>query len=468
MLYLLLLSIPAPAETVRYTIDLHDRTAAIRARFPAVVEDAVKFTIHSWAGYDFDSDIEQVAASDLNGEPLPVESNAKGLWIVHNRRRPFELAWRVKAAKDSMVGSDSGSQFHATLLPEWALLWGHAFVLQPAGSPLSAAPVEVRVNPNEYKSWDSTLPPNGRLLHLADLTDQLFIAGSWRRYQRPAGRYYFATSQQAVSDLDLMAAVDRIFTAQTRYMGTRALDSPMFVFADGRTGFGGGTVVRNSAVFYPDLSRDLQSNNSAALRIIAHELFHLWNGSRLAHAHDAAWSDGRYGWFMEGFTEYYSGATLYREGIMDGPGFAAFLNRLLLDYAANPQSLRATIDDLGSRHWRDRDHQNLPYIKGALIALLLDLRLHAKDKRLDDFMRLMLSRPAYDLADLRSAWLRLAGPSGMNFWNRFVVAAEPLPFSDVFQSAGIGFDEPEMPVFDLGFTFDTPTLVKGNNHSRGR
>jgi len=172
---------------------------------------------------------------------------------------------------------------------------------------------------------------------------------------------------------------------------------------DGRADSSGGTVVRNSAVFYPNLTQDLKSGNAGALRLIAHELFHLWNGSTMENASDAEWSDGKYGWFKEGFTEYYSGATLYREGIFDNAEFATFVNHLIVEYAQNGESLHATLDEMGSRHWKDRDHQQLPYTKGALLAVLMDLQLRARSRSLDDYMRAILPKGTYDLSNLRDA-----------------------------------------------------------------
>jgi predicted metalloprotease with PDZ domain len=459
---LLLLTAPAVrAATAVYNISLHDRAAEVTARFPVAPVPAVTFKLHSWAGFDYFQDIERVTASDLRGNPLPVEAKPDGEWIVQNRRRPFTLTWRVQSAKNAMIEKSSGSQFHATLLKDWALLWGHAFILLPEASPLVQAPVRVRIETHEYGASDSTLPRGGKLAHLADLSDQLFLAGAFRVYRRPGRRFYFATSQAVVPDRDLMQAVDRIFLAQTRYMGVTPLKSPFFVFTDGLAWTTGGTVVRNSAVFYPDLSRDLQSENRGALRLIGHEIFHLWNGSRMRHRADAAWSDGKYGWFMEGFTEYYSGATLFREGILDAPGFAAFLNSLIRDYAQNGESLRATLDEMGSQHWRDRDHDRLPHTKGALLGLLMDVQLRARGRKLDDYMRVMLRSPEYGLPELRAAWSRLAGESALPFWNRFVIGAEALPFAEVLRAADVKFEETSTPIFELGFTIDKPNLEKG-------
>jgi predicted metalloprotease with PDZ domain len=457
---LVLLPVTGQAATVQYTIGLHDRVAEVRAKFPEDAEESVTFALQSWAGCDFYGDIERLAASDLHGNPLPIEPKPDGEWVVQIHRQPFQLTWRVRATKDAMVGSELSSQFHATLLKDWVLIWGHAFLLTPIRSPLSRAPVTVRMETNEYGRWDSTLPAGRKLPHLEDLTDQLFIAGNFRSYRRAGRKYYFATSQAAVPDRDLMQAVDKIFGAQTRYMGKSPSRPPLFVFTDSRPMFNGGTVVQNSAVLYPDLSLGLESRNWAVLRLIAHELFHLWNGGQIKPRDDAEWPDGKYGWFAEGFTEYYAGATLYREGIMHEEGFATFLNNLIVDYTQNGESLRATIEDLGSKQWRDHDHQSLPYTKGALLGLLMDLQLRKKGRTLDDYMRAMLLKQDYDMSDLRASWVALAGETGAEFWDHFIPTADPLPFAEGFRSAGIRFEERDTPIFDLGFTIDKANIEK--------
>jgi predicted metalloprotease with PDZ domain len=136
------------------------------------------------------------------------------------------------------------------------------------------------------------------------------------------------------------------------------------------------------------------------------------------------------------------------------------VNRLIVDYAQNGESLRSTIEDLGSQHWRDRDHQRLPYTKGALLGLLMDLQLRNKGRTLGGYMRAMLRKPDYDMSDLRGAWVALAGESGAEFWDRFIPTAQPLPFAEVFRSAGIRFEERDTPIFDLGFTTDRPGIEK--------
>jgi predicted metalloprotease with PDZ domain len=163
---------------------------------------------------------------------------------------------------------------------------------------------------------------------------------------------------------------------------------------------------------------------------------------------------------MEGFTEYYSGATLFREGLLDGAGFAEFLNGLILEYAENREVLRTTLDQLSSQHWRDRDHQRIPYVRGALLGLLMDLQLRKKGKSLDDYMRAMLPQRNYGLAELRRTWVSLAGKEGAAFWDRYIPTAEALPFASVLRSAGVAFDERPTPIFELGFATDKLGIEK--------
>ena len=102
-------------------------------------------------------------------------------------------------------------------------MWGHAFVLVPIRSPLARAPVRVRMETNEYGHWDSTVPKSGKLPHLEDLSDQLFVAGAFRNYRQAGRRYYFATSQASVPDHALLGL---LMDLQLRKKG-RTLDDYM-------------------------------------------------------------------------------------------------------------------------------------------------------------------------------------------------------------------------------------------------
>lgn len=445
--------------TSQYTIDLQDRSVMVHAKFFSVREESVTFKVEEWAGTsDFYRDIYRVNAADSRGRRLTVVRVSSNTWQVHNRRRSFELTYFVTSAKDAFVTASASSRFHVTLLKEWALLWGHAFLLTPVKSSLAESPVTIRFRPNEYHQWATTLP-RSRIEHLSDLTDQLFVAGGFRAYERNGVKYLFGNLATAVRDRDLMDSSDRILGAQSRYMAAERPKSTLIVFVDGTSTSSGGTVVRNSAVIYPDLSRDLLADNEATLRLIAHELFHLWNGTEVLKTLSAGQNSDALKWFQEGFTEYYSASTLFREKILDATGFADYLNGLIVASLQYSEIQDSSALSANASHTND---VRLPYTRGALIAFLMDLKLRARTGAytIDDYMRSVLgaARNGEHNNELRRLWDQLAGPDADSFWENSVMSLQPLPFGETFRQASVPFQEIEAPVFDLGFSIEGGTF----------
>ena len=94
--------------------------------------------------------------------------------------------------------------------------------------------------------------------------------------------------------------------------------------------------------------------------MIAHELFHYWNGWRLRGADYAASQ-----WFQEGFTEYAANLAMVRSGLENGPEFRARLG-VHMDRAA---TLATSLEAPGT-------HKGPPlYSGGALIAFAMDVMI---------------------------------------------------------------------------------------------
>lgn len=275
---LLLLAQLTRAATAQYTIDFHDRSIQVRVRFPEAAAGSVTFQLQPWAGVsNFDRDIYRVSAVDFRGTALAVTGRTATEWVVENGGKPFELSYLVVSPKEVFMNGGSGAYFHATLLKDWVLAWGHAFVLLPKNDKLAGGPAAVRVEANEYGRAVSTLPAGGRLEHLRELDDQLFLAGAFRTYQQkdPAVEYYFANrAGAAVPDQELMDGVGRILRAQSRYMGTPPAPKVLVAVVDGSPSSTGGTHVKNSLVIYPDFTKPLMADHQATLRLAAHELSH--------------------------------------------------------------------------------------------------------------------------------------------------------------------------------------------------
>jgi len=120
---------------------------------------------------------------------------------------------------------------------------------------------------------------------------------------------------------------------------------------------------------------------------IAHELFHQWN-RRVMIPED----EDSVAWFAEGFTDYYTLMGLCKTGIWDFRKFAKYLRQNIRQY----ESWQGTNYDLPvvkawtvQREKTDSSYQAIPYVKGCLIAALLDydIRQNRKEQNLDLFMK---------------------------------------------------------------------------------
>jgi predicted metalloprotease with PDZ domain len=141
------------------------------------------------------------------------------------------------------------------------------------------------------------------------------------------------------------------------------------------------------------------------LGLISHEYFHTWNVKRLRPAEFATVDYTRENytqllWFFEGFTSYYDDLLLVRAGLIDAPRYVRLLAKTISNVLAAPgrqvQSVAQASFDAWVKYYRsDENSPNLTisyYMKGALVALALDLSLRADGGSLDEVMRLLWTR----------------------------------------------------------------------------
>ena len=156
---------------------------------------------------------------------------------------------------------------------------------------------------------------------------------------------------------------------------------------------------------------------SSAPQVLAHEVFHWWNDAKLTAA-DAMW-------FREGLTEYYGIRVAREAGASTPEAEAACLadlnGEMRLLEETMPRSLReASLDPRATR---------LVYSKGALFWLLVDRRLRASGRYLEDAVRRVVTSPREGLTteELRTLFSSVYDGLVDDEFDRFVVGANRLP-----------------------------------------
>jgi predicted metalloprotease with PDZ domain len=139
------------------------------------------------------------------------------------------------------------------------------------------------------------------------------------------------------------------------------------------------------------------------LGLASHEYFHLWLVRRIRPAVfvDADLGSEAYTrqlWLFEGVTSYYDDLALLRAGLVRPDAYLEMLGQALTRFYRTPGRRQQTLEDASFDAWIKfyRPDENSPnatvsyYLKGALVALALDLEIRLRSggaHSLDDVMR---------------------------------------------------------------------------------
>ncbi|MCS6958504.1 MAG: PDZ domain-containing protein [Pseudanabaenaceae cyanobacterium SKYGB_i_bin29] len=138
------------------------------------------------------------------------------------------------------------------------------------------------------------------------------------------------------------------------------------------------------------------------MNLVAHEYFHAWNVTRLRPREFLTLDYDRENyttllWFAEGVTSYYDQLIPLRAGIYDRQYFYKAIGDSITRYQHTPGRWEQTLADASFDTWiklyrPDANSQNVQvsyYLKGELVAMLLDLQLRGYYGRsLDEVLRL--------------------------------------------------------------------------------
>jgi len=274
-------------------------------------------------------------------------------------------------------------------------------------------PCEVEVEPLGAGAVAAPLPERGGRF-LADGWDQLadspLETGNlrFRSFTQHGVPYRIVTTGKPAVSMDNFTYLARRAAATVpRFFGSTPYPDYTF-FA--HFGSGGGSVTglehaRCTTLAYggPEGMSNANFRGQPA-SLIFHELFHAWNAKAMRPAsltpynYDAV-PRTRTLWLAEGFTTYYGYLLTRRSGVWSEEELLWNLGREYGRYLRSPGRRVTSLFDASEFTWEDRIYGEgrgaSYYTKGALAALVLDLRLRkgsAGTRSLDDVMRWLYRR----------------------------------------------------------------------------
>ncbi|MDP3856227.1 MAG: PDZ domain-containing protein [Stagnimonas sp.] len=261
----------------------------------------------------------------------------------------------------------------------------------------------------------------------------------------------------------LAADLAKVCTVQREMFGHQPA-LPRYWFLTNVTGAGyGGLEHRESTALVcarNDLPRPGDSSLSKEYRtflgLASHEYFHLWNVKRITPAAfaDSDLSGPAYTrdlWHYEGVTSYYDDLFLLRAGLIDAPSYLDLVAEAATRLERTPARQVHSLADASFEAWIKyyQPDDNSPnastnyYVKGALVALCLDLRLRRDSEiSLDDVLRTLWcrygreERPAPEGA-LEAVAIEQSGLDLRDFFDQALRGTGELPLAEALAEFGV-------------------------------
>jgi predicted metalloprotease with PDZ domain len=403
-------------STLRYAVRLEAperHLVEVELRF-AVDADTVDVTMPAWCpgSYlirDYARFVRDLRAQAADGSPRTATKLDKQTWRIEaSGARELVVTYSLYG-HDLTVRTNHIDEAHA-------FLHGPATFAYP--TTLRGARCEVRAG-KLPAGWELTCAArrDGDALvaaNIDELYDHPIHVGVVRTHRVPASVpcklvIWGDKAPGGVFDETRLATdVGAIVDDHVKRFGVAPFDDYTFVLMLSHEAYGGLEHRASSVNLYNPHFAATRKSYEGLLELLSHELFHAWNGKRIAPRPllDFDYSREAYTpclWVMEGVTSHYDRYALRSSGRIPAK---SYLEKVLDDWSrlmATPGRARQSLEQSSFDAWiklYKPDESNLNttvsyYLKGGLVMFALDLHIRRRtdgNKSLDDVLRLLWTR----------------------------------------------------------------------------
>ncbi|WP_024546695.1 M61 family metallopeptidase [Picosynechococcus sp. NKBG15041c] len=292
-------------------------------------------------------------------------------------------------------------------------------------------------------------------------------------------------AEKAIADTKKIIQTEaKIFGGELPY------DEYMFLLHLSGSGYGGLEHKESCSLNYPRFGFKKPDQYNRFMQLVAHEFFHLWNVKRIRpkELETFDYETENYTpslWFAEGVTSYYDLLIPLWAGIYDKAFFLESLGKDLSRYLLTPGRLVQPLAESSFDAWiklyrreaYSNNNQMSYYLKGALVALLLDLKIrdrHQNQKSLHDVLRILwekFGKPevGFTATQVEQIISYVAGEDLTAFFQTYLHTTAELPLEAALADFGLQlkpiFEPQELPY--LGITVadqNNRTVIQSVNY----
>lgn len=272
----------------------------------------------------------------------------------------------------------------------------------------------------------------------------------------------------------LISDTQKIIATEARMFGGLPYDRYVFLLHLSKNSYGGLEHKESCTLIYSRFGFRARDKYNNFIQLVAHEFFHLWNVKRIRPKalEIFDYEQENYTnalWFCEGVTSYYDIVFPMRAGIYESKTFVDLLGKEINRYLSIPGRKIQPVSESSFDAWiklyrRDANSDNSQisyYLKGQLIAMLLDLLIrqrHDNQRSFDDVMRIMWEKYGkaeigYTDRELKEVIEAVAEIDLSDFFTRFIDGVEELPFEEYLKPFGLElkkvYDEEKVPLLGI-------------------
>ncbi len=351
---------------------------------------------------NYAQNIQRFEATDKKGLPLPFEKTTKDRWEIHHGeldevRISYNYFARQMDAGGSWLDDEQLYINFINCIPLISEMENEGITLKlslPSNYQIACALPQITdrtLLANNYQELvDSPLFSSANLQHnsysISEHTFHLWFQGNVNPDWETLKKDFIAFTETQMKLFGGFPSKDYHFLYQIlpykHYHGVEHQNSTVITLGPNQNFF----------------EKEFRSN---LLGVSSHELFHAWNVCRIRPIEMMPYDFSKEayhttGYITEGLTTYYGDLMLARSGVFTKEEYFEEINRLLTRHFENYGRHNLSIVDSSFDLWLDGYKMGIPdrkvsiYVKGALLALLLDLTIRQEtndQKSLDTVMK---------------------------------------------------------------------------------
>ncbi|MBN8823793.1 MULTISPECIES: peptidase [unclassified Spirosoma] len=481
-------AIADPTTPLRYEVNLNDRA-----------DDQFKVTLHvrgltdGNAIYQFASTapgtyqimdigryVRSFKAFDAKGREVKTEQISTNQWKLDKPAQVRTVRYSIAETWDTPVNEHKPYNMCGTSIEQdHVLINGQGVFGYPTG--MQATPIEVKLNYPTDWTVGTALEKNEKGNFVAAnydrIVDSPILLGRLTKASTTvAGAqvdvYTYSKTDKIKSD-QLLNNMQAMLTAAGKFLKQLPVKRYTFLyhFEDQDWGAWEHSYSSEYVIREEEFSKKLADNMTS---IAAHEFFHVVtplniHSEIIQQFNFVTPTPSEHLWLYEGVTEWASDAMQLRDKLIDLP---TYLNEQTQKIVYD-KSLDTTysLSKLGLTCYTDegqRQYGNI-YARGALVAGLLDIRLlelsnGARGLRevINELATEFGPNKAFPEKEFFDLFTKKTYPEIADFFNRYVKAAEPLPFKEYYGKLGINY----IPAMDGGEKVPTLGMKASFNGSK--